>query len=290
MIALKPRQNSSLHSDASILAEIWKVVGRYDGIRTLDMDSFSIAVKGGSVLLTGHVSKKYHRDLIEELAGSTPGVSAVCNKLVVDPDLTIQVAQALSKDDCIRSYILPVSCSHGWIFLGGSVPRHELQIAAEEIAAQVPAVRGVLSGPEVVGEIPETERRPVQPQLQAKVYDYNRQEGVVTQVVIQPRNRLVTHAVISTSSFQDGKFVVHEYFVPVEAMEVVNKESILLKRNGPPLNTFPAFEPSDYPLAPLDWQPPYPYTAGDVRWLCDQRKGAENGSSSSSLFRTQGKP
>jgi hypothetical protein len=169
-----------------------------------------------------------------------------------------------------------VGSAHGWVRLGGVVSRRELQRAAEEIAAQVPFVRGVLSRPRVIGEYPETERRPIQPQIQAKVYDYNRQEGVVTQVVIQPHNRLVTHAVVSASGFHDGKFVFYEYFVPVQAMDVVNKESIFLKRTGPPLKAFPAFEPSDYPLALSGWQPPYPYAAGTVHWPCEEREWAEN--------------
>jgi hypothetical protein len=163
-----------------------------------------------------------------------------------------------------------------------------LQNTAEEIAAQVPFVRGVLSRPRVLGEYPKTERRSIQPRIQAKIYDYNLQEGEVTQVVIQPRNRLVTHVVASVSDFQDGTFVPHDYLITVRAMEQVNKESILLKRNGPPLDAFPAFEPSDYPLAPLDWQPPYPYTAGDVRWICDEHERSENTSSSIRLFPEQG--
>jgi osmotically-inducible protein OsmY len=288
MISLKTKQNSLPFSDDRILAEIWKAARQHDGIRALDLDSFSISVQEGFVLLTGHVSRKYHRDLIEEIACSIPGVCAVQNKLVVDSDLTIQVAQALSKDERTCSFIFPVNCSHGWIRLGGIVPRRELQLAAEEIAAQVPSVRGVLARPRVIGELYETERRPIQPQIHAKTCDYNGQEGVVTQVVIQPRNRLVTHAVVSAGDFVDGKFTVHEYVVPVEAMEAVDQDSILLKRNGPPLNTFSTFEPSAYPLAPLDWQPPYPYAARDVRWLCEQREGAGNGSSSSNSVRMQG--
>jgi osmotically-inducible protein OsmY len=266
----KTNQYSLLNSDGSILAEIWEAVRRYETIRALDMDSFSISVQEGHVLLTGHVSKKYHHDLIEEIAYSMPGVSAVQNKLVVDSDLIIQVAQALSKDERTRSFILPVSCSHVWIRLGGVVPRRGLQIAAEEIAAQVSSVRGILSRPRMIGEIYEIERRPIQPQIHAKINDYNGQEGVVTQVLIQPRNRLVTHAVVSTSDLNDGKSMFHEYCVPVEAMEVVDQDSVLLKRNGPPLNAFPAFEPSDYPSAPLDWQPPYPYAEGAVRWPCEE--------------------
>jgi hypothetical protein len=168
------------------------------------------------------------------------------------------------------------------------VPRREVQRAAEEIAAQVPFVRGILSRPRVIGKYPEMAWQPIQPRIQAKVFDYNLQEGVVTQVVIQPRNRLVTHAVVSASDFRDGKFVFYEYLVPVEVMEVVNQESIFLKRQGPPLNRFPAFEPSDYPSAPVNWQPPYPYTDGTVRWPCDEHERAENKSSSSRLFPRQG--
>ncbi|RPJ29017.1 MAG: BON domain-containing protein [Chloroflexi bacterium] len=285
MITLQTKQHWLFNSDASILAEIWKVARQHDGIRALDIGSFSVSVREGFVFLTGHLSKKYHRELIEEIACSTPGVNAVRNNLVVDSELTIQVAERLSKDERTCGFIFPVGSAYGWVRLGGVVPRRELQMAVEEIAAQVPSVRGVLSRPRLIGENPETERRPIQPQIQAKVYDYILQEGVVTQVVIQPRNRLVTQAAVRTGDFHDGKFVFYEYLVPVEAMEVVNQESIFLKRQGPPLNRFPAFEPSDYPLAPSDWQPPYPYTAGDVRWICEEPQRAENRSSSSRMFR-----
>jgi osmotically-inducible protein OsmY len=288
MITLQAKQKFLFYSDANILAEIWKAVRQDDGILALDIDSFSVSVKDGFVSLTGHLCQAYHRKIIERIACSMPGVNGVQNNLVVDSDLTIQVAERLCKDERTRRFIFPVGCAHGWVRLGGVVPRRELQIATEEIAAQVPSVRGVLSRPRLIGKNPETEQRPIQPQIQAKVYDYNLQEGVVTQVVIQPRNRLVTHAVVSASDFHDGKFVFYEYFVPVKAMEVVNKESIFLKRNGPPLSAFPAFEPSNYPLAPLAWLPPYPYTAGTVRWPCEERERAENKSSSSRLFRKQG--
>jgi osmotically-inducible protein OsmY len=269
-----------VYSDDSILADIWKAIRQYEEIRALGMDSFSISVLRGFVLLTGHVSKKYHRDLMEEIANALPGVHAVHNKLVVDSDLTIQVAERLSKDEQTRHCIFPVGCAHGWIRLGGVVPRRELQLVAEKIAAQIPSVRGVLSRPRVIGENPETERCAIQPRIKAKVYDYNRQEGVITHVVIEPRNRLVTHAVVSISDFHDGKSVVHEYLIPVAAMEVVNQESLILKRNRPPLTACPVIELSNYQLAPDDWQPPYPYESGTVRWACEPHGGTEKRSSS----------
>jgi osmotically-inducible protein OsmY len=287
MILLQTKRNLPVYSDAGILAEIWKAARQHDGIRALDIDSFSVAVKDGVVSLRGHLSRKSHRELIEEIVCSLPGVNAVRNDLVVDSELTIQVAENLSQDERTRSFIFPVGSAHGWVRLGGVVPRRELQMTAERIAAQVPFVRGVLSRPRLVGKNPETERRPIQPQIQARVFDYNRQEGAVTQVVIQPRDRLVTHVVVSASGFHAGKFLFYEYLVPVEAMEVVNQESIFLKRNGPPLDAFPAFEASEYPRVPSDWQPPYPYTAETVRWLCEDSERSENESNSSRLFRGQ---
>lgn len=262
-------QYSLLNSDASILAEIWSALHKYETIRALDMDSFSIAVDKGSVLLTGHVSKKYHHDLIAEIAHSTPGVSALHNNLVVDADLTFQVAERLARDERTQEFIIPVGCTHGWIRLGGEVPTRELQLATEQISAEVPSVRGILSRPRVIGESPEAQRQPLQPHINTKIYDYNRQEGLVTQVVIQPRNRLITHVVVRTSGFDNGSVVSHEYVLPLESLEVVNPDSLFVKRNGPPLSAFPAFDASNYPLAPADWTPPYPYTTGEVRWPCE---------------------
>jgi osmotically-inducible protein OsmY len=283
MYPLKTKQNFVIYSDDSIREDIWKAVYQNDGIRVIDGDSFSISVKGRSVSLTGHLSRMYHRDLIEEIVCSTPGVHFVHNKLVVDSELTIEVAERLATDERTRHLIFPVGAAHGWVRVGGVVSKRKLQLAAEEIAAQVRFVRGVLSRPRLIGEFPLTERRPLQPLIQAKVFDENLQQGVVTQVVIQPRNRLVTHAVVRVSDFDNGKFVFRECLVPVEAMEVVKKESIFLKRNGPVLDAFSVFNPADYPLAPWNWQPPYPYGTGTVLWPCSSVEGLEDRSGLQSI-------
>ncbi len=274
MVTLKSKPDLIVRPDNSILIEIWDLLWKYDVIRSVDINSFSVSVVNGIVLLTGHLSRTSNRRLTENIVDSVADVAAVKNKLVADDELTMQVAQALSRDERIRPFVLPVGSSYGWVYLGREVPARELQLVAEEVAGQVPSVRGVVSLPKVAGESCCPERRALQPPIKARIYDHNRQEAVVTQVVIQPRNRLVTHAVVSTNDSRDGKYVFHKYLVPVEEMEVVNRESIFLKRNGPPLNTFPAFELSDYPLAPLDWQPPYPYSVGMVRWQREQHEKA----------------
>ncbi|MGA7604471.1 MAG: BON domain-containing protein [Anaerolineales bacterium] len=274
MVTLKSKPDLIVRPDNSILFEIWDKLWKCDVIRSVDINSFSVSVVNGVVLLTGHLSRASNRGLIEDIAHAVPDVIAVNNKLVTDDELSLQVAEALGNDERIRGFVLPVGCSHGWIHLGGEVPTRELQLGAEEVAGQVQSVRGVVSLPKVAGESRHIVQSPLQPLIQSRIYDHNMQEGVVTHVVIQPLNRLVTHAVVSTDDFRDGKYMFNEYLVPVEEMEVVNRESIFLKRNGPPLNTFPAFELSDCPLAPLDWQPPYPYSVGTVRWPREQHEKA----------------
>jgi hypothetical protein len=65
-------------------------------------------------------------------------------------------------------------------------------------------VRGVTILPRVTGESPNMPRRAVQPRIGAVVYDRNRDEGVITQVVIQPGNQLVTHVVVRSKALLDG--------------------------------------------------------------------------------------
>lgn len=266
MVTMESELDTVVYSDDNIQAEIWDAIWKRESIRYMDMDSFSVLVKDGIVFLTGHLSKAPNRKLIEDIAHTMPGVIAVDNRLVVDHDLTIQVAQALCTDERTRSFVLPVNCSHGWVHLGGKVPTHELQILAEEIAGQPPFVRGVLSLPKVSTEDTEIVRDATQPRIGAKVYDHNLHEGIVTKVIIEPRNRLVTHAVVGVDDLCDATIVSHNHLIPVDAMELAQKKSITLKQSEPPLNAFPIFIPSNYSPTPKDWLPPYPYGRDDVRW------------------------
>ena len=245
--------------DNSILAEVWEALWKHEEIRCLDIDHFSVSVKKGVVRLSGHINRENNLQLIDKVVRSVAGVVAVKNGLVVDRDLTLRVAEALARDERTRPFILAVNCTHGWVSLGGEVPTCELQTIAEEVAAQVPSVRGVVSLPRVAGKTPDPMRRAVQPQIDAQLYGEDGQVGTVSQVVIQPRNRLVTQVIAS-----DLKNV--KYLIPVNVFKVVNKESAFLKRKVTSLSVFPVFNPSDFSPAPSIWQPPYPYTLNAVLW------------------------
>jgi osmotically-inducible protein OsmY len=258
--------HNHLRTDDGILADIWDALWKVDTFRSLDLGSLSIEVKGGEVYLDGHLAQEYNRPLIERIVRSVAGVVAVHSHLVLDRELIIRVAQALANDEGTRPYILPVDSFHGWIHIGGEVPTCELQHVVEKIVEGVPGVRGVTILPRIAGENPTIPLRPAQPRIGAVVYGKDGEIGIVTQVVIQPDNWLVTHVVVRSKELTDGNLVARETVIPLEASDLVKNESIILQRNRPSFKAFPAFDPDEFPLAPFTWQAPYPYTAGEVRW------------------------
>jgi osmotically-inducible protein OsmY len=262
--------HNRLRTDDGILVDIWDALWKEDAIRSLDLGSLSIEVKDGEAYLNGHLAQETDLLRIERIAQSVAGVVAVHNYLVTDRELIIQVAQALARDERTRPYTLPVNTSHGWIYLGGEVPTRDLQHVAEKVAGGVSRVRGVVGLPRVTGESPTPLKPAMQPRIGAVVYGRNREEGVITQVVIQPENRLVTHIIVRSNEIKDTNLVTPETVVPVEAIDRGKDESVFLGRNGPSLSKYPLFDPDEFPLAPFTWKAPYPYTAGEVRWSLRQ--------------------
>lgn len=274
-------QNSSINQihrpDDEILEHIWHALEKKETIWAIDSHDISVDVESGQVCLSGHVSKDNNNQQIEEIAWSIAGVIAVHNHLVTDHDLSIQVAQALGDDNRTRPFVLPVFCFHGWVELGGTVPNRDIQRVAEAAAASVPVVRGVILLPDVLGEHAAPEGAAVQPGIGVRVYGEDETEGTVYQVVINPQNRLVTHAIVRVKHKHtgDGRQAWCDYLVPVESMHLVDEGGIFLSRKANVIDQFPVFNPTNYPFAPLTWQPPYPYTVGSVRWPRQQKAKAE---------------
>lgn len=276
MSNLNAHNTQPTDTDTSIQAEIWEELWKRWEIRALDISSFSATVKNGRVLLRGHLTMDSNRRLIESICASIPGVAGVDDCLVIDHELTMQVAQALAQDDRTGSFVLPLGSYHGWVGIGGDVPSRELQLAAEEVAASVPSVRGVISLPGVIGLEPLPQRHPVEPQLSSHVYNLDGQVGTVTQVVIDLQSRLVTDIVVSAINLWDGTPVYGEYSVPADSILLANNESVFLRRDGRHLQSFRPFDPSAYALAPETWQPPYPYLPGTVLLPEGQAKLAQD--------------
>ncbi len=104
--------------------------------------------------------------------------------------------------------------------------------------------------------------------------------GIITGVIIHPRNRLVTHAVVRVDgAIIDGELAPGDHhLVPVESIDFVNMEGTFLGRNEPPLSAYPAFDPRGYPLAPRTWKPPFPYKPANVYWSLEDVREFMEGS------------
>lgn len=133
---------SNERPDNAILDDIWNALWRIDTVRSLDIHDIAVEVNQGTVVLSGHVAKDYHIQLIEDCITEVARGLPVKNELVPDSRLTIEVAQALAQDKRTRPHIIYVNCFHGWVHLGGIVPTMEVQSTAEEVAARNPYVRG----------------------------------------------------------------------------------------------------------------------------------------------------
>ncbi len=257
---------SKCRSEKDVRTDIRTKLWREDSIRHLDIYNIHIELHDGVVVLIGHVAKLFHQGRIQDLVEEVPGVSAVRNELIADRDLTIEVAQALANNPLTRASIIRVGAFHGWIHLQGDVPLPQVCAAAEEVAASVQHVRGVVTLPRIAGEPNGQVQRRLQPKLGAKVYASDGQVGKVSQVVFSPRNRLVTHIAADARFDLNGRLVIKEFIIQAETIKRAKGSSVFLSNSLREVAEYPAFEQEEYPTAPPSWRPPYPYTKGRVRW------------------------
>ena len=273
MSILQPDRGKQNHAeDAGIQAEAWMALWKADDLRSLDISSLNLKVHHGNVRLIGHVVNAHHKQLAENLVKSVQGVNSVQNELISDTDLVTDVARALAADGRTRPYRIPVGAFHGWIHLGGETPTLEAQSAAEEVVAGIPAVRGVVTLPHLPGNhragCLESGKNncQIQPQNGDQAYARDGLAGKVSSVVINPHNRLVDNVILAADFRTKGKTVRRELLVPAEAVNHTNDGSLFLFDSLHDLARRPVFQEADFPPAPPEWRPPYPYAQGTVRW------------------------
>lgn len=244
-----------------VLESIWKE----QSIRVLDFNNIHVDVTNGEVILSGHVSKSLNKYLAEECAKKVAGVKGVRNEIILDEDLKVMVAHALGTDPRTRPYVINVGCHHGWITLTGVVPDDKVCAAVEEVAGSVPFVRGVIGLPRVATEETGKVIRSIQPEIGSEVIDKEGITGVVSKVIINPRNRLVSHILIERFETFQGARMTREYIIPTEDVDSDRAGSIWLKQHLSLERLIPV-DSRQYSAPPEDWRPPFPYKVEQVLW------------------------
>jgi sporulation protein YlmC with PRC-barrel domain len=144
--------------------------------------------------------------------------------------------------------------------------------AAEAVAGSVPGVRAV-SCQGAGGSDAREEPRALFPRVGQEVYASQTRLGHVERVIIHPRHRRVTALVVQGRAAGrrgdeggGGRLPAQPdqgLIIPVDAVRVVTEAAVLLRIDAAAARRYADRRLRAY--APeADWQPPYPYTRGEV--------------------------
>ncbi|MDR3576004.1 MAG: BON domain-containing protein [Anaerolineaceae bacterium] len=268
-------------TDASITNEIESALWNDEVLRFTDYHEVDVQVKNGIVSLTGHITGTGNRERIENAVGSVGGILAVRNDLVSDFDLLLKVAQALVEVERVDGNHVLANVQNGLVVLNGKVISPHDRSLAEQCAANVPSVRGVINHIAAPGIDPEAEdQRFLQPAIGEKIYFHDGQFATVKQVIINPNNRRVVDMVLKgqfpayqpkPSSGTTGeppppdKLVV----IPVSVIQYLTNSSGFLLIDSTQTTKYQDFNPANFVAPQPDWLPPYPYCTDNIRFTAE---------------------
>jgi osmotically-inducible protein OsmY len=111
-------------------------------------------VQNGRVTLTGHTYYEKDRELAARTAASVPGVLAVQNRIVVEPNADLEIAQKLhatfSQDPLVDDAAIGVTVINHKVYLPGTADSIEQFDRVNQIAVSTPGVVAVSNGLQIV--------------------------------------------------------------------------------------------------------------------------------------------
>ncbi|MCK6623594.1 MAG: hypothetical protein DPW09_06130 [Anaerolineae bacterium] len=263
--------------DKEIENRIAQALWKDDLIRqgVLAYTPIEIVVQNGLAILRGHVNTSWERQRVEDIVQEVRGVQGLENRLVIDREVEVAVAQALGRDPRTRNYIVKVSSRFGRVFLQGRVPTLEIQTAAEEVTATVPQVRNVINRFRISRRpAAKTALQIVEPRIGQEVYAVNDSIGKVYQVVISPRSRWVSAVIVrgKLPDLQQAKprqlleawpQQERTIVIPAEGVDFVST-AVFLTLTVLECAQLPDFNPASFVMPDAAWEPPFPYHREEV--------------------------
>jgi osmotically-inducible protein OsmY len=128
--------------DRHLYASIRKALWDYEPLRAT-RPVLDISVRDGLVRLQGRVRTLAIKEISEYLLLRIPGIRAVANDLVADPEVVRAVADAFASDSELGPACPIVEVRDGIVILAGQLPSEELAQRAVEVALSVPSVVSV---------------------------------------------------------------------------------------------------------------------------------------------------
>jgi osmotically-inducible protein OsmY/sporulation protein YlmC with PRC-barrel domain len=255
-------------SDSDLAVEVRRRLGRLPPVAQFEDRTIRVSVTDGIVTLTGHVTSRLRATQVAATAAAVPGALGVDDRLVCDDELERAVAAALAADPRTRLCTLDPEVRHGVVTLSGRAPDAATAEAAAEVAASVPAVRGVVNRIIAPGFVPDTVWSEW-PAIGEPVYAEDGLVGTIERVVIDPRRRrLAGVTVTARAQAGDGPgapVVQRTVFVPVERIQTVTDVAVFVAGSAGEVARGPLAADRTLP-APAGWSPPFPYRPGEVSW------------------------
>ena len=152
-----PNKNGQSDHNETLITAVRHALDRYDPIRILH-DKIQIDADGGTVVLSGVVRSQTTKAIAAQVIHQVKGVTGIENRLVVDAEVELAVAQAVGADARTQSAFpgILVGVVFGLVYLKGQVPTPEIKKAAAEIAAKVPGVRSISNELTILSEAKAT--------------------------------------------------------------------------------------------------------------------------------------
>jgi osmotically-inducible protein OsmY len=280
-LELKTNQGKSLSpsqkTDVAIKESINHILWKDDVLRAIEYDEFEIYVKNGVVYLNGHIVSTSSRKRIETAIRTIAGIQALQNNLVLDDELTPEVASSLGELEHIYDCKFFTGASHGIISLNGVVPDENVKSLAESCVSRNPNVRGVMNNVRVSGTTRKLSDQPfLQPTIGELIYFRDGISGVVKQVIMNPNNRRVI-AMIAQVQFVDPwqkpQSLNHDQahqpperlvVIPMDVVRYLTRDSGFLHIKSGETKLYKGFDPASFSTPTANWSPPYPYCPTDV--------------------------
>jgi osmotically-inducible protein OsmY/uncharacterized protein YrrD len=262
--------------DSGIAADVDQALWADEVIRALDFETIDVSVHDGVVVLSGYATTPTSRARAERAARQVVGVLGVENEIVIDGEAVTAVAQALARDERTRHSRIVVHVERGIVTLYGEVENPDVRAAAEEVAASVSLLRGVINDIQTPGVVVDpAQQRVLQPRMGQYVYAEDGFLGHVERVIVSWRERRVTAFVVRGSLprvdsaemgvlLDDAPSEERRLIIPIEVVKDVTVGGVMLTISGADATRSPDFDPNDCVAPDALWQPPYPYTHADV--------------------------
>lgn len=136
-------------AERHLLVSIRKTLWNYEPLRAT-RPILDISVRDGLVRLQGRVRTSAIKEIAEFLLLRVPGIRAVGNELISDPEVVRAVADQIAADPELGPTCPIIESRDGVVVLAGTMPSEELARRAIEVAISVPTVVSVTSHIRVV--------------------------------------------------------------------------------------------------------------------------------------------